>query len=194
MKVRQTLACVLGVALMAGLVNAEEKGTAKKSPVLDNKMKTLTGKTVDLEDKYKGKVLLIVNVASKCGATPQYEQLEALHEKYNDKGLAIVGVPCNQFGKQEPGSDEEIGEFCQKNYGVKFDMLSKVDVNGEKAAPLFKYLTSEKAGLKDFGPVKWNFEKFLIAKDGSVAARFRTGVKPDAPEVVSAIEAELAKK
>lgn len=193
MKLRQTFTCVLGVALMAGLVNAEDKAAGEKHPVLGNKMKTLTGKTVEL-DKYKGKVLLIVNVASKCGATPQYEQLEALHEKYSDKGLAVVGVPCNQFGKQEPGSDEEIGEFCQKNYGVKFDMLSKVDVNGEKAAPLFKYLTSDKVGIKDVGPVKWNFEKFLIAKDGSVAARFRTGVQPDAPDVVKAIEAELAKK
>ncbi|MFN0195984.1 MAG: glutathione peroxidase, partial [Planctomycetaceae bacterium] len=110
--------------------------------LLQHKMKTLKGKTVDLA-KYKGKVLLIVNTASQCGATPQYEPLQALHEKYKDKGLAVVGFPCNQFGEQEPGTESEIETFCKENYGVTFDMFAKVDVNGEKQADLFKQLTSE---------------------------------------------------
>ncbi len=192
MKLHRILSCLLGVMLMVGLTNAEDKKD-EKNPILSQKVKSLTGKNVNM-DAYKGKVLLIVNVASRCGATPQYKQLEELHEKYGDKGLAVLGFPCNQFGKQEPGTEEQIGEFCQKNYGVKFDMFSKVDVNGKDAAPLFQHLTSEKAGIKDVGPVKWNFEKFLIGRDGQVAARFRTGVKPDDAEVIKALEAELAKK
>ena len=117
-----------------------------------------------------------------------------MHEKYGAEGLAVIGVPCNQFGEQEPGTEKEIVAFCEKNYKVTFDMLAKVDVNGDAQAPLFKYLTSEAAYPKDAGKVKWNFEKFLIGKDGKVAARFRTGVKPSDPAVVKAIEAELAKK
>jgi glutathione peroxidase len=186
------LTCALSTALFAGVfVSAEEK-KGDVPPLLKHEMKTLTGKKVDLS-KYKGKVLLVVNVASQCGATPQYKPLEVLHEKYNEKGLAVLGFPCNQFGKQEPGNDEEVADFCQKNYGVKFDMFSKVDVNGEQAADLFKQLTSKEAFAKDAGPVKWNFEKFLISKKGEVVARFRTGVQPDSEEVVKAIEAELAK-
>ncbi|MBC7817169.1 MAG: glutathione peroxidase [Planctomycetaceae bacterium] len=157
-------------------------------------MKSLTGKKVDLA-KYNGKVLLIVNVASQCGATPQYKPLEALHEKYNEKGLAVLGFPCNQFGDQEPGSDADVAKFCETHYGVKFDMFSKVDVKGDKAADLFKQLTSKEnfSNDKDAGPVKWNFEKFLVSKEGKVVARFRTGVEPDSEEVVKAVEAELAK-
>ncbi|MHC4875413.1 MAG: glutathione peroxidase [Planctomycetota bacterium] len=177
-------------AASTGLTEAAEKD---KHPIYGLTMKSLTGKKVDL-NKYKGKVLLIVNTASECGATPQYEPLQALHAKLADKGLVIAGFPCNQFGKQEPGSDEEIAGFCKKNYGVSFDMFSKIDVNGEKAAPLFKYLTSDKSGLKQTGRVKWNFEKFLIGRDGEVIARFRTGVQPDSEEVVSAIETALAAK
>ncbi len=186
------LTCALSTALFASVfVSAEEK-KADVPPLLKHEMKTLTGKKVDLS-KYKGKVLLVVNVASQCGATPQYKPLEVLHEKYNEKGLAVLGFPCNQFGKQEPGDDEEVADFCQKNYGVKFDMFSKVDVNGEKAADLFKQLTSKEAFEKDAGPVKWNFEKFLISKEGKIVGRFRTSVQPDSEEVVKAIEAELAK-
>lgn len=188
--------CLFSAALLAGaFVSAEEKKPAEKTPaLLKHEMKSLTGKKVDLA-KYNGKVLLIVNVASQCGATPQYKPLEALHEKYNEKGLAVLGFPCNQFGKQEPGSDEDVADFCQKNYGVKFDMFSKVDVNGDKAAELFKQLTAKEnfSNEKDAGPVKWNFEKFLVSKNGKVIARFRTGVQPDSEEVVKAIEAELAK-
>ncbi len=183
--------CVFSAALLAAaFVSAEDK-KSDVPPLLKHEMKSLTGKKVDLA-KYKGKVLLIVNVASVCGATPQYKPLEALHEKYNEKGLAVLGFPCNQFGEQEPGSDEDVAAFCQKNYGVKFDMFSKVDVNGDKAAPLFKELTAKEPNEKD-RPVKWNFEKFLVNKKGEVVARFRTGVQPDSEEVVKAIEADLAK-
>ena len=164
-------------------VSAEEKG----SKVLDHKMKSINGKEVNLADKYKGQVLLVVNVASKCGATPQYKQLEGLQDKYHDKGLAVVGFPCNQFGGQEPGTEEEIVKFCKSTYDVSFDLYSKVDVNGENAAPLYKQLTA-----KD-GPIKWNFEKFVIGRNGEVVARFPTKTAPDAPEVVKAIETELAK-
>jgi glutathione peroxidase len=188
------LFCLVGAVLFAGMfAAAEDKKTAEKTPaLLKHEMKSLAGKKVDLA-KYSGKVLLITNVASQCGATPQYKPLEALHEKYHEKGLAVLGFPCNQFGDQEPGSDEEVSQFCQKNYGVKFDMFSKIDVNGENAAPLFKQLTSKEAFAADSGKVNWNFEKFLVSKEGKVVARFRTGVQPDSAEVVKAIEAELAK-
>jgi len=156
-------------------------------------MKSLTGKSTRLS-KYRGKVMLIVNTASECGATPQYEPLQGLHKKYAEKGLAVVGFPCNQFGSQEPGSDTEIAQFCQKNYGVDFDMFSKIDVNEDKAAPLYKYLTSEKSGLKKTGPIGWNFEKILISRKGKPVARFGTGVQPDSDDVIKAIEAELAKE
>ncbi len=194
MKLFALTLCVFSAALLAGVfVSAEDKKPAEKTPpLLKHEMKSLTGKKVDLA-KYNGKVLLIVNVASACGATPQYKPLEALHEKYNEKGLAVLGFPCNQFGDQEPGSDEDVADFCKKNYGVKFDMFSKIDVKGDKAADLFKELTSKENFAKDAGPVKWNFEKFLISKEGKVVGRFRTGVQPDSDEVVKAIEAELAK-
>jgi glutathione peroxidase len=139
-------------------------------------------------------VVLLVNVASKCGNTPQYKPLEELHEKYAKDGLAIVGVPCNQFGMQEPGSSGEIAEFCEKNYGVKFDMLGKVDVNGKDAAPLYKTLTSEETDPKFHGKITWNFEKFLFDRDGKVVARFKPKTQPDSEEVVDAIKKELAKK
>jgi len=153
------------------------------------KMKSIDGKEVELSE-YKGKVLLIVNVASQCGLTPQYEQLQALHEKYKDKGVVVIGVPCNQFGAQEPGTEAEIKQFCDSKYKVTFPMMSKVDVNGAKEDPLYKYLKSN-SDKKD--PISWNFEKFLIGRNGEIVARFPTGTKPDAPEVVKAIEAELAK-
>ncbi|HEX4414819.1 MAG TPA: glutathione peroxidase [Lacipirellulaceae bacterium] len=157
-------------------------------------MQTLDGKKVNLAEKYKGKVVLLVNVASKCGNTPQYKPLEALYEKYGSQGLAIVGVPCNQFAKQEPGTASEISEFCTKNYGVTFDMLSKVDVNGDEAAPLYKTLTSKDSDPNHAGKITWNFEKFLFDRNGKVVERFAPKTKPDSPEVVKAIEAELAKK
>ena len=184
---------------LAAQANAEKKGKKKNTKkgkvpaVLNHKMKSLTGKNVELS-KYQGKVLLIVNTASQCGATPQYEQLQALHKKYAEKGLAVLGFPCNQFGAQEPGEESEIAEFCKQNYGVSFDMFAKIDVNGEKQAPLFKQLTSKEGFAKDPGPVKWNFEKFLVSRDGKVVGRYRTGTQPDAPEVIKALEGELSKK
>lgn len=172
----------------------DAKPSAAETQPLDLEMKTIEGKKVNLAEKYKDKVVLLVNVASECGLTPQYEQLQALHEKYGKKGLAIVGVPCNQFGGQEPGTEEEIVKFCESNYSVEFDMLAKVDVNGPKATPLYKYLTSKKTDPKFAGDITWNFEKFLFGRDGKIIARFSPKTKPDSKEVVEAIEAELAKK
>ena len=152
-------------------------------------LKDIDGKETTLA-AYKAKAVLVVNVASACGYTAQYEGLEALYRKYKDKGLAVLGFPCNQFGGQEPGTEEEIAKFCKSKYDVSFDMFAKVEVNGDNASPLFKKLTSES---KPAGDVKWNFEKFLIGRNGEIVARFPTKTKPDAPEVVQAIEAELAK-
>jgi glutathione peroxidase len=154
------------------------------------KVQNIKGEDVDLSS-YKGKVLLIVNVASKCGATPQYDPLQELYAKYEDKGLVVLGFPANNFGGQEPGSNEDIADFCSSNYSVKFPMFSKVSVKGGDKAPLFEYLTSAKNPDKE-GDIGWNFEKFLIGKDGKLIRRFVTGVKPDDSVVVSAIETALA--
>jgi glutathione peroxidase len=175
-------------------VNTETKTTEKKGvpAVLNFTMKSLAGQDVNLS-KYAGKVVLMVNVASKCGYTPQYAGLEKLHEKYSEQGLSILGFPANDFGSQEPGSDEEIGAFCTKNYGVKFDMFSKITVKGDNKAPLYKYLTSAETNPASPGEVGWNFEKFLIGRNGEIVARFKSNVAPDSDTLVKAIEAELAK-
>ena len=190
--------CYGVLAMNNNVASAEDAAAAKdqaaESTPLNQEMKTLDGKKVNLAKKYDDKVVLLVNVASKCGLTPQYEQLQALHEKYAEKGLAIVGVPCNQFGGQEPGSPEEIAQFCEANYGVEFDLLAKVDVNGPNASPLYKYLTSEETNPEHSGKITWNFEKFLFDRDGQLVARFSPRTKPDAPEVIEAIEKELAEK
>ncbi len=157
--------------------------------VHDFTVKSIDGKDVKMSD-YKGKVLLIVNVASKCGATPQYEQLQALQAKYESKGLVVVGFPCNQFGGQEPGTAAEIKDFCKSTYDVSFPLMSKIDVNGSDQAPIYAFLKEHAA---DTGNIGWNFEKFIVGKDGNVAARFKTRTKPDAAEVVKVLEAELAK-
>ena len=154
-------------------------------------MTTLSGETVSLS-KYKGNVVLMVNVASECGLTPQYEQLQALHQKYSGQGLAVVGFPCNQFGGQEPGTAKEIQQFCSQNYGVEFDMFAKVDVNGEDACDLYKYLTQLDTQPKGPGDIGWNFEKFLIGRDGNVVARYGPQTTPDAPEIIEAVETALA--
>jgi glutathione peroxidase len=185
--------CFSLMAVMAIACGVFAKEEAKVPAALNFSMKTLDGKAVEL-NKYRGKVVLIVNVASECGLTPQYEQLQALHEKYHGKGLAVVGVPCNQFGKQEPGSPAEIQEFCKKNYGVSFDLLAKVDVNGAEACDLYKHLKALDTKPKGPGDVSWNFEKFVINRQGEVVARFEPMTSPDAPEVIKVIEAELAKK
>ena len=128
---------------------------------------------------YEGKVLLIVNTASKCGFTPQFEGLEALYQQYKDQGLVVIGFPCNQFGSQDPGSNDEIGAFCQKNYGVSFPMMAKVDVNGSDAHPIFEWLKKQKGGLLTDG-IKWNFTKFLIDSKGQVIDRYAPTTKPEA--------------
>jgi glutathione peroxidase len=139
--------------------------------VYDFEAQQIDGKSVPLS-KFKGKVMLIVNTASACGYTPQFAGLEELHKTYAKKGLVVLGFPCNQFGAQDPGSDEEIAGFCQLNYGVSFPMMSKIDVNGAQAHPLFKWLTSEAPGLLGTTNIKWNFTKFLIGKDGQVLKRY----------------------
>jgi glutathione peroxidase len=189
---RIAVALVCGASVLASTLAgvAEEK---KTPPALAFKVKSLDGKEVDLA-KYQGKVLLIVNVASKCGLTPQYKELEALHDKYASQGLAILAFPCNQFGQQEPGTPEEIQTFCKTNYAVEFDLFGKVDVNGDKACELYKHLTALDVKPKGKGAISWNFEKFVIGRSGEVVARFAPRTKPDDAEVVKAIEAELAKK
>lgn len=179
-----TFVCVSGVSAVD-----EEAKQKPATSVHDFKMQSLDGKEVDLS-KYKDKVLLVVNVASQCGATPQYTQLQQLHEKYSSRGLVVMGFPCNQFGAQEPGTAGQIKQFCSTNYGVKFPMFAKIDVNGAGQAPLYDFL---KTSAKDHGNIGWNFEKFVVGKDGKVAARFKTGTKPDAPEVLQLLEEELGK-
>jgi glutathione peroxidase len=149
---------------------------------------TLDGKPVMLGD-YSGKVLLVVNTASKCGFTPQYQGLEALYQKYRDRGLVVLGFPCNQFGAQEPGSAQEIGSFCEKNYGVSFPLFEKIDVNGEGAHPLYRWLKSNAKGVLGSEGIKWNFTKFLIDRHGQVVERFAPTTKPE--DLQSKIEALL---
>ena len=147
--------------------------------IYDFAVKDIHGKTVKL-DAYKGKPLLIVNTASKCGFTPQYKGLEALYEKLHGKGLEILGFPCNQFGEQEPGTEAEIESICELNYGVTFPMFAKVDVNGDSASPLYKYLKKEKPGLLGLEAIKWNFTKFLVDRNGKVIERYAPNTEPAA--------------
>ncbi|MGV3606252.1 MAG: glutathione peroxidase [Planctomycetaceae bacterium] len=186
---RSIWTCLAMALVMVGTV---QLSAADKGP-LNFTMKSISGKDVEL-NKYKGKVVLVVNVASACGLTPQYKDLQGLHEKYNGEGLSVLGFPCNQFGAQEPGTETEISEFCTTKYNVKFDMFSKVDVNGDKACDLYKTLTSTDTKPTEKGKISWNFEKFLIGRNGEVVARFSPRTKPTDPEVIKAIEAELAKK
>jgi glutathione peroxidase len=156
----------------------------------DIPLKTLSGEPTSLAD-LRGKALLIVNVASKCGLTPQYTGLEQLQERYADRGFSVVGVPCNQFGGQEPGSAEEIQTFCSTTYGVTFPMLEKVDVNGVERHPLYQELTQTPDADGAAGDIQWNFEKFLVSADGEVLGRFRPRTEPGDETVVKAIEAAL---
>ena len=151
---------------------------------------TLDGNPTSLAD-YAGRALLVVNVASKCGLTPQYCALEQLARDYGDRGLMVIGVPCNQFMGQEPGTPEEIATFCSTTYGVSFPLLAKVDVNGTDRNPLYARLTETADAAGEAGDVQWNFEKFLIAPSGEVTNRFRPRTEPDSPEVIAAIEAVL---
>lgn len=180
-------AVVLATFIGATTCLAEEPAVS----VLDHAMQSLSGEDVNLADKYAGKVVLFVNVASKCGYTKQYTPLQELHERYADQGLAIIGVPCNQFGGQEPGTSGEIATFCKKNYGVAFDLLSKVNVNPPEACALYEQLTSESTPT---GPISWNFEKFLISREGQIVGRYKSAVEPLGEELTTAIESELAKQ
>jgi glutathione peroxidase len=156
----------------------------------DITLHTLQGEPASLGD-YRGTTLLLVNVASKCGLTPQYEGLERLQETYGDKGFSVLGFPCNQFGGQEPGTSEEIATFCSATYGVTFPMFEKVDVNGADRHPAYEELTAFPDADGEAGDIQWNFEKFLVSQDGTVLHRFRPLVDPEAPEVIDAIEANL---
>jgi glutathione peroxidase len=158
--------------------------------IYDIPLQTLDGEPASLGD-YAGKTLLVVNVASKCGLTPQYEGLERLQQKYADKNFTVLGFPCNQFMGQEPGSAEEIQEFCSTTYGVTFPLFEKIDVNGEHRHPVYAELTTVPDAGGEAGDIQWNFEKFLVGKDGSVVGRFRPRTEPEAPEVTAAIEADL---
>ena len=158
------------------------------APIYEFSANSLQGARINLSD-YAGKVLLIVNTASKCGFTPQYKELEVIYEKYRERGLEILGFPCNQFGKQEPGAAEEIGAFCEKNYGVNFPMFEKIDVNGDNAHPLYRHLKAEAPGLLGSEGIKWNFTKFLVGRDGRVVQRYAPLTKP--LDIVSDIEALL---
>ncbi len=157
----------------------------------DIPLKDIDGKPVSLE-KYKGKVLLIVNVASKCGLTPQYKGLEALQEKYRDKGFTVLGFPCNQFASQEPGSNEQIKEFCSAKYNVSFPLFDKLEVNGPNRHPLYVALAGKDSPYP--GDIKWNFNKFLIGRDGKIIKRFEPKTTPESPEVVQAIQEAIAAK
>jgi glutathione peroxidase len=186
------LSIMMSVFALFGLPQA--KAEPQKVPaVLNFTLNSLDGKPVNLA-KYQGNVVLMVNVASQCGYTPQYEGLQELHKRYAARGLRLLGFPSNDFGQQEPGSNKDISDFCKKNYGVQFDMFSKIDVLGSTKAPLYQFLTSNRTDPKFAGEVAWNFEKFLIGRDGQIIGRFKSPVEPLSKEMISAIEAALAAK
>jgi len=160
------------------------------STLHDFSLQTIDGDAKSLSD-YKGKAVLVVNVASKCGLTPQYDGLQRLYEAMSGRGLEILGVPCNQFAGQEPGSEAEIKDFCSTQYGVGFPLFAKVDVNGPGRDPLYAWLTSSDVGPDEAGDVKWNFGKFLIGKDGEIAGRFEPATEPQSEVLIAAIEAAL---
>lgn len=167
--------------------------TTRPGSVLDFTVANIDGVETPLSN-YRGKVVLIVNTASKCGLTKQYAELQSLYEKYSDQNFVILGFPCNDFNGQEPGSESDIKTFCTQNYGVTFDMFSKVAVKGEGRSPLYEFLISPQTNEKFAGEIKWNFTKFLVDREGKVVARFEPKVKPSDASVTAAIEGELAKK
>jgi glutathione peroxidase len=188
MKLRATIASISIASGIAFAVTAAEGGTVQ---VTKFTMKDIDGQQVDLS-KYQGKVLMVVNVASKCGLTPQYTQLVEIHQKYQDRGFEVLGFPANNFMGQEPGTNEEIKTFCSTKYGVEFPIFSKISVKGDDIDPLFAELTSKDANGQFGGDIQWNFTKFLVGRDGKVIGRFEPRTKPDAPEVIGAIEAAIA--
>ncbi len=188
------LSAFICVAVLSSLCVTPPAWAAEKEDAhecaLDFRVNDIDGKNVDLED-YEGKVVLVVNTASRCGLTPQYTGLEELYGKYKDKGFVVLGFPCDQFGGQEPGSDADIKQFCSTEYNVTFPMFSKIEVNGDGATPLYKYLTAKDAKPKGAGSVSWNFEKFLIDREGNLIHRFEPRTKPSDAALVKAIEASL---
>ncbi len=177
---------ILAALLLAQIVSAQTKPSLYDIPLKD-----IDGKDTSLK-AYQGKVLLIVNVASKCGFTPQYEGLEAIQKKYQDKAFTVLGFPCNDFGSQEPGSTEEIKQFCSSKYSVTFPMFDKLHVKGAEQHPLYAALTGKDSPFP--GDIKWNFGKFVIGRDGKILKRFDSQVKPESPQVTGAIESALAAK
>jgi glutathione peroxidase len=178
--------------LMFSVVMAAVLAGAQARSIYDFTMKSIDGEPVSLKN-YSGKVVMVVNVASKCGFTPQYAGLEALYEKYKDRGFVIVGVPANNFAQQEPGTNDEIKKFCSNKYNVTFPMMSKVSVLGEDETPLYRFLTDKSANPQVGGDIKWNFTKFLFDRNGKPVARFEPAVTPDSPEVQAAVESALGK-
>jgi glutathione peroxidase len=166
--------------------------SAEPKSIYDFTMRSIDGQQVSLKS-YHGKVVLLVNVASRCGFTPQYAGLEAVYEKYKDRGLVIVGIPANNFAQQEPGTDEEIKKFCSSKYNVSFPMMSKVSVLGDDKTPLYVFLTAKDSDPQFSGDIKWNFTKFLFDRHGNPVARFEPNVTPDSPQVTAAIESALGK-
>lgn len=188
-KIIFTLALV-AIAFLSSALAENKKGDKMSSNIKNVTVKDIDGKNVKLSD-YNGKVLLIVNVASYCGYTKQYSGLEEIYRKYKDKGFEILAFPCNQFGQQEPGSNEEIKNFCSTKFDVTFRLFDKIDVNGSNKSPLYTILTDNSVTGK--GDINWNFEKFLIDKNGNVVARYPNKVEPTSKELISALEKELSK-
>jgi len=178
------------IIVFLAVLSLTQIALADDSPLQSIPLKDIDGKPTSLKD-YSGKVILLVNVASKCGFTPQYAGLEALYEKYKDKGLVVIGVPSNDFGHQEPGTADEIKTFCSQKYNVSFPLMEKVHVKGPEKCPLYKALTGNDSKFP--GEIKWNFNKFVIDRNGQIVQRFDSPVKPDSTELVSAVEAALAK-
>lgn len=186
MKTIVTTLLALGLAMTTATLSAADAPNLGAIPLKD-----INGKDTSLK-AYEGKVVLLVNVASKCGYTPQYKSLEATYRKFKDQGLVVLGVPCNDFGAQEPGSNEEIKEFCTSKYEVTFPLLDKIHVKGPEQHPLYAALTGKNSPFP--GDVKWNFGKFLLSRDGKILKRWDSGAKPDSKEITEAIEAALTKK
>ncbi len=185
--------CAIPILLiLSGSIYAMKQELKNNKTIYDFTMKSIDGEDIPLS-KYKGKVVLIVNVASKCGFTKQYKGLQKLYEKYSEKGFVILGFPANNFLHQEPGTDKDIKEFCSLNFGVKFPMFSKISVKGKKKHPLYKFLTGKNTNPGYSGKIRWNFEKFIFGRDGRTAARFHPKIKPLDNKILEVIENELKK-
>jgi len=178
--IAQMMLCLVFCAVLIG----------GEKTVYDYTLNTIDGQAAPL-GAHKGKVVMLVNVASRCGFTPQYTALESTYEKYKDRGFVIIGIPANNFGAQEPGTNQEIKTFCQSKYNVTFPMMAKVSVKGDDKTPLYQYLTDKSANPKTGGDIQWNFTKFLVGPDGQIIERFEPKVTPDSPEVIAAIEKAL---